>query len=65
VLPTLRGEAWRTWLAHDFGSSAPSVTYIICESPGAEFDGKFYPRGSLLAFDKLAAVGGTHDYQRC
>src|SRR5207249_8975363 len=23
------GERWQTWLAHDFGSSAPSVTDIV------------------------------------
>lgn len=47
--------AWDHWLSHDFGSSAPSVTYLMCESPGAEFEGKFYPRGSILVIDELAA----------
>jgi len=47
-------KPWRTWLAHDFGSSAPSVTYLMCESPGQQVDGKFYPRGSLIVLDELA-----------
>jgi hypothetical protein len=47
---------WDNWLAHDFGSAAPSVTYLIARSPGAEFEGKFYPRDSLLVIDELAAV---------
>jgi RadC-like JAB domain len=55
-LPRARsGEKWRCWLAHDFGSAAPSVTYLMAESPGAEFAGKFCPRGSILLLDELAA----------
>ena len=49
-------EAWETWLAHDFGSSAPSVTYIMAQSPGDFHEGKFYPRGSVVLVDELAAV---------
>jgi hypothetical protein len=46
---------WRTYLAHDFGSSAPSVTYVVAQSPGATGpDGKFYPRDSLVLVDELA-----------
>lgn len=45
---------WLTFLAHDFGSSAPSVTYWIAESPGEEWEGCYYPRGSLIVFDELA-----------
>lgn len=48
-------RGWGTYLAHDFGSSAPSVTYVVAISPGAEGpDGKFYPRGSLVLIDELA-----------
>lgn len=48
-------EGWRTWLAHDFGSSAPSVTYVLAESPGENGpDGCWYPRGSIVAVDELA-----------
>ena len=45
---------WRTHLAIDFGSSAPSVAYLMAESPGAEYEGKFYPRGSILILDEYA-----------
>lgn len=44
------------YLAHDFGSAAPSVTSLIAKSPGAEFAGQWYPRDSLLVIDELAAV---------
>lgn len=47
---------WDHWLAHDFGSTAPSVTYLIAKSPGAEYAGRFYPRDSLVLVDELAAV---------
>ena len=49
-------ENWDTWLAHDFGSSAPSVTYIMAMSPGDFHEGKFYPRGSIVLVDELAAA---------
>ncbi|MEX0906251.1 MAG: phage terminase large subunit [Balneolaceae bacterium] len=45
---------WRTFLAHDYGSSAPSVTYVITESPGQAIGDTFYPRGSYLVLDELA-----------
>ncbi|MEZ5688738.1 MAG: phage terminase large subunit [Caenibius sp.] len=46
---------WQTYLTHDFGSSAPSVTYIVAKSPGGQGpDGKFYPRDSLVLVDELA-----------
>ena len=45
-------------LAHDFGVAAPSVTLVILNSDGWEGpDGRYYPRGSLLALDELA----THE----
>lgn len=61
-LPEYRGSEWHymnwphweTFLAHDFGSSAPSVTYIVAQSPGAELGGRYYSRGSLLLVDELA-----------
>ena len=55
AVPTTSGEPWDTWLAHDYGSAAPSVTYIMCRSPGAELGGRFYPRDSVLLLDELAA----------
>lgn len=45
---------WDTYLAHDFGSSAPSVTYVVAKSPGATHEGRFYPRDSLVLVDELA-----------
>lgn len=48
-------RGWSTYLTHDFGSSAPSVTYIVAKSPEGEGpDGKFYPRDSLVLVDELA-----------
>lgn len=47
-------EGWDTFLAHDFGSSAPSVTYVIAESPGDMVGDRFFPRGSLVLVDELA-----------
>lgn len=55
-LPRGNHVDWPTWLAHDFGSTAPSVTYLMTESPGAQLAGKFYPRGSIIVLDELAAV---------
>lgn len=49
-------EEWDYWLAHDFGSAAPSVTYIMALSPGDYHEGRFYPRGSVVLIDELAAV---------
>lgn len=52
-----RYERWETFLAHDFGSSAPSATYIVAKSPGAEGpDGRFYPRDSLVLVDELSTA---------
>jgi Phage terminase large subunit len=48
-------ENWITWLAHDFGSSAPSVTLLMCRSPGGTFAGSYYPRDSIIVIDELAA----------
>ena len=48
-------QGWTYYLSHDFGSSAPSVTYVVAESPGAIGpDGRFYPRSSLALIDELA-----------
>jgi len=48
-------KGWKTYLAHDFGTSSPSATYIMAKSPGAQGpDGLHYPRGSLIALDELA-----------
>jgi hypothetical protein len=48
-------RGWLTYLAHDFGSSAPSVTYVVAQSPGGKGpDGRHYPRDSLVLVDELA-----------
>ncbi|MDB5851082.1 MAG: hypothetical protein JWP29_4834 [Rhodoferax sp.] len=47
---------WTTWIAHDFGSAAPSVTYLMAQSPGETHEGVFYPRDSIVLVDELAAV---------
>lgn len=55
-LPTYYGKPWETYLAHDFGSSAPSVTYLVAKSPGTTHEGVFYPRDSLILIDELATA---------
>src|SRR3546814_2987624 len=46
---------WESWLAHDFGTSSPSATYVLARSPGATGpDGLFYPHGSFVVLDELA-----------
>src|SRR3546814_745205 len=46
---------WESWLAHDFGTSSPSATYVLARSPGATGpDGLFYPHGSIVVLDELA-----------
>lgn len=47
-------KGWDTYLAHDFGSSAPSATYLIAQSPGEAVAGRYYPRDSLVLIDELA-----------
>lgn len=48
-------DPWEYYLAHDFGVSAPSVTYLCAESPGAPYQGQFYPRGSIILVDEFAS----------
>ena len=54
------GMGWEFYLAHDFGSAAPSVTFLVARSPGAEHEGVWYPNGSLCLVDELAAVSRTN-----
>lgn len=56
VEPWGNAPEWDCWIAHDFGSSAPSVTYMMALSPGAEHEGVWYPRDSVVVFDELAAA---------
>jgi hypothetical protein len=47
---------FQLYLSHDFGSSAPSVTFVCAETPGCEGpDGKWFPRGSILLLDEFAS----------
>lgn len=48
------GKPWPTYLALDFGSAAPSVCYLMCESPGGKIGEQFFPRDSLIALDEYA-----------
>jgi PBSX family phage terminase large subunit len=53
-LPETFHRKWETWLAHDYGSAAPSVTYLMSQSLGGEFEGKYYPRDSIVILDEYA-----------
>jgi hypothetical protein len=54
----------RLFLAHDFGSSAPAVTFVCAESTGMTGpDGRFYPRGSILLLDECA-TNQTDDFSK-
>lgn len=55
-IPKHYGRRWETFLCHDFGSSAPSATYIVAQSPGATVNGQFYPRNSLVLVDELCTA---------
>jgi len=51
----ISGDRWEIFLSHDYGSAAPSVTYICALSPGSIApDGRYYPRGSIVLLDELA-----------
>ncbi len=49
-------EGWDTHLAHDFGSAAPSVTFLCARSPGAEVMRRWYPRDSIVLVDEYATA---------
>lgn len=55
-IPQYYNKRWRTFLAHDFGSTAPSVTYVIGESPGDMVNGTYFPKDSLVLIDELATA---------
>ena len=46
-------KKWEHWLAHDYGSSAPSATYIMTRSPGEEINGQYFPKDSIIIVDEL------------
>ncbi len=50
-------DGWDAYLTHDFGSSAPSATYLVAKSPGELGpDGRFYARDSLVLVDELVTA---------
>jgi len=53
--PDALSKEWRVFLSHDYGASAPSVTYVVARSPGELGpDGRYYPAGSFVIVDELA-----------
>jgi hypothetical protein len=46
-------KIWRPYVAHDYGSASPSVTYLCLKAPG---DLGGFPRNSLILLDELATV---------
>ena len=48
-----KAKKWEHWLAHDYGSSAPSATYIMLRSPGKEINGQYFPKDSIIIVDEL------------
>lgn len=57
-LPFTVTREWRPFVSMDWGSSAPSVTYVCLRAPG---DIGGYPKGSLLLIDELATVDPKDD----
>lgn len=53
-IPIAYGEKWPTFLAMDFGSSAPAVVYVVARSPGAKVGERYFPRDSLVLVDELS-----------
>jgi len=49
-------DPWNYYLSHDFGVSAPSVTYLCAESPGAAHEGQYYPKDSIVLVDEFASI---------
>ena len=45
---------WQFWLTHDYGTAAPSATYVWALSPGAydPMGEKYYPRDSIVLLDE-------------
>lgn len=57
-IPKLFGGQFDPFIAMDYGSSAPAVVYVCVQSPGAEVNGRFYPRDSIILLDELATNRG-------
>jgi hypothetical protein len=44
---------WLHFIGMDYGTSAPTAIYLTVVSPGAEWQGLYYPRGSVVLVDEL------------
>lgn len=44
---------WLHFLGMDYGTAAPCAIYLTAISPGAEWQGLYYPRGSVVLVDEL------------
>jgi hypothetical protein len=51
-------KMWLPFIAHDYGSGAPSVTYLCLQAPG---DVGPFAKSSLILADELALVDPTDD----
>lgn len=49
-------SGWPVWLAHDFGSAAPSMTDVCSGRMAGDYvpDGRWYACGRVIAVDELA-----------
>ncbi len=51
-------RGWKLFISHDFGVSAPSVTFVCAKSLGTSGpDGRWYSKDSIVLLDELA----THE----
>jgi hypothetical protein len=48
-----KGGGWSNYLSMDWGSSAPAVVFLCAKSPGTDWEGKWYPRGSTVLVDEF------------
>jgi hypothetical protein len=44
---------WLHFLGMDYGTAAPCAIYLAAISPGTEWQGLYYPRGSVILVDEL------------
>ena len=49
-------EKWRWFLAHDWGFSAPCLTYLCGRSPGQVVEGRYFPRGSIVVLAEVSTA---------
>ena len=54
--PSRANDKWEHWLAHDYGSSAPSATYVMVKSPGGTVNGQYFPKDSIIIIDELVTA---------